>query len=71
MVAVVSQLEQRNVGRGHVGGRGTHFGPQVFEQTQKKQKQRRDVIPVWLTNRKWCTHILDPKYGSGTPKNPD
>jgi len=37
MAAVVSQLQQLKVGRGHAGGRGTHFGPQIFEQTQKNR----------------------------------
>jgi hypothetical protein len=56
---------------GASGGRGTHFGPQIFEQTQKESKRRKDAIPIWTANRKWCLHILDPKYGGGTPENPD
>ena len=46
MAAVVFQLQQLKVGKGHAGGTGTYFGPQIFEQTQKEPKRRRDSIPV-------------------------
>jgi hypothetical protein len=51
MAAVVSQLQQLKVGRGHAGGRSTHFGPQIFEQTQKEPKLRRDTIKIWTAKK--------------------
>jgi len=37
MAAVVAQLLQLKVGRGHATGNGTHFGTHIYEQTQKEQ----------------------------------
>jgi hypothetical protein len=44
MAAVVYQLEQLEVWRGHPG--------EIFEQTQKQPKRRRNSIPIWTANRK-------------------